>query len=201
MSGFSRALSDLVANWIVKERHVVEYGRIVKGAGHEVTVFSSPRDLKNIPELVLPIRLAELAERRAEAPAGQFPLFVAIKDGEVLGYSFLLVATGTGLWHDSLPCLVGDARETSTWVETQHRGLGVRASLLSKQTDYCRDQGLRFIAVIERGNVNSLKSSMKSGAVVLSRNLLVKFARRNVLSVTTKPARVYVLAGKRRSHR
>lgn len=201
MSVFPRTLSALVATWIVKERYVVEYGRIMGGAGHEVTVFSTPRDLKNIPELSLPNRLADLAERRAEAPAGQFPVFVAIEDGEVLGYSFLLVATGKGLWHDSLPCLVGDARETSTWVETQHRGLGVRSSLLSKQADYCRDERLRFIAVIERGNVNSLKSSMKSGAVVLSRNVLVKFARRNVLSVTTKPVRVYVLAGPRRSHR
>ena len=197
----AQKLSAFAARWLVKQRYVVEYVGDRQGAGHPVTVFSSAHDLENFSQARLPDRLVALAELRAHSLAYRSPIFVAVKNGEVMGYSFLLIANKEGLWHDSLPCVVGDARETSTWVPAPYRGRGVRSSLLSSQAEYCKNSGLRFIAVIERDNKSSLTSSMRFGAVVFRRNLLVKVVGRNVLSFTTNPLRVYALLGARRVHR
>lgn len=193
-------LARFVERWLLKQRYVVEYPAEAEGHGHAV-VDCSPADLSSaLTGVELPERLTRLAGQRVDS-ADEFPLFVALDDHQtVLGYSFLFVPKQVS-WHDCLPINAGEARSTSSWVEEEFRGQGVRGSLFAAQVARCSARGLRFTAVIERSNQSSIRSSAKSGAVVWQRNYLLKALGRNVLSVTTNPVRVYVLAGTRRSHR
>lgn len=190
----------LIERWLLKQRYIVEYPQQSDGRRHVVMECSPSELTAELAGVELPGRLSRLADQRVEC-ADEFPLFVALDDERrVMGYSFLFVPREVS-WHDCLPVRVGEARSTSSWVEEEFRGQGVRGSLFAAQVDRCSARGLRFTAVIERSNVSSIRSSAKSGAVVRQRNYLLKALGRNVLSITTNPVRVYVLAGTRRSHR
>lgn len=195
-----KRFARFVERWLLKQRYIVEYPQQSDGSRHTVVKCSPAQLDKEVPGVELPGRLSRLADQRIEC-TDEFPLFVALDgDRRVMGYSFLFVPREDS-WHDGLPVRVGEARETSSWVEEEFRGYGVRGSILADQMAYCAARGLRFTAVIEGSNRPSFRSSAKSGAWVRQRNLLIKVIGRNVMSVTTSPLRVYVLAGTRRSHR
>lgn len=194
-------IDRFVERWLAKGRYVFEYRNSKLGSPSHVVlqVRASCELFEQIPTHAFSERLVGLIAKRAGSEH-EFPLFVAVEDNEILGYSFLFIPV-TRAWHDSLPSNPGEARETSTWVEPAHRGQGVRQSLLAAQVDYCQERGVRLLAVIEAANVASARSSVRSGANVSQRNVLIKVLGRNVLSLTTNPLRAHLLVGARRTHR
>lgn len=142
-------------------------------------------------------RLSSYLAARRDNPAWVF--FPCWDSGCLLGYSFLH-APAHEEWNDCLPTRPGEARIGSTYVYPQYRGRGVRGEIYKKQWEYVVGHGLKLWAVIEKRNSSSLRAAEKTGRVG-RKNYLVKILGRNVLSILTKPAEIYVLQGSRRARR
>ena len=189
-------LKSLFEKYVFKRRAIYAYPLQSHAQDERVLTFA----IQNPPDAFLALarteRLHRYLESRMSSPAWR--LFVYSESGIIQGYSFLHVPKRVE-WHDSLPTFPGEARETSTFVEPEHRGKGIRGIILEQQKSYCIKNNLTFWCVIENVNTDSIRSTVRSGGTPVRDNYLIKLWKRNVLSILTRPLRPYFLHGVRRA--
>jgi GNAT superfamily N-acetyltransferase len=145
--------------------------------------------IDNLPGDASP-RLRKLISARTRSASWR--LFVYHDQGTIKGYSFLHAPKSID-WIDSLPTLPQQARLSSSFVEPDYRGQGVRGKILWHQFQYCMTENYKLWAVIEKSNTSSIRVAEKVGAVRSRTNYLIKIAGHNVFSILTEPNEFYAL--------
>ncbi|MGL3045472.1 hypothetical protein ACSJMR_10395 [Acinetobacter pecorum] len=129
--------------------------------------------------------------------SSSWKLFLYLDNNEIQGYSFLHIPTSIE-WNDSLPTNSNEARESSTFVEIEYRGLGIRGKILNAQKKFCKENNKKMWCVIEAVNISSIKSTNRSGVNFVGTNYLIKFLGKNIFSIVFNSFKVFLLVGKKR---
>lgn len=132
--------------------------------------------------------------------SSSWKLFLYLDNNEIQGYSFLHIPTSIE-WNDSLPTNSNEARESSTFVEIEYRGLGIRGKILNAQKKFCKENNKKMWCVIEGVNIASIISTQKSGIIFKQKNYLIKLLKRNIFSIVLKPFNFFILYGAKRASR
>lgn len=178
----------IIERLFLKKRYIYIYEPSKKVDSFHIVWYHTCSIDKEIANSFNSIRLLKYLERRRGERS--WYLFAYIDQGIMKGYSFLHLPHKEE-WHDSLPTRPGEARETATFVEPEYRGQGIRGGLLAAQFKYCQENNKKMWAVIERSNVSSIKSTLKNGGKCIGSNYLIKVLGKNVISIVTKPLKVY----------
>lgn len=190
------SLPRFFENYFFKIRYIYEYRQVALNCSSQVLTYHLDTSLTDLPDESVSDRLRRLIDKRKGLRAWR--LFIFSDDGEIKGYSFVHTPEDEE-WNDALPTHPKTARLSSTYVEPEYRGLGIRGKILSAQFAYCQQADLSLWSVIEKSNTSSIRSTEKSGGVRTRTNYLIKVVGRNVLSICTKPLKIYVLIGRRRA--
>lgn len=150
------------------------------------------------PGLAVSTRLCRLLKARVNGDS--WKVFFLIEGDTLKGYSFLHCPSRTE-WNDCLPTAVGQARESSTFVELPFRRTGIRGQLLNAQRRYCSERSLSMWCVIEKANIASCRSTTQGHGVRIRRNYLLKLCGVNIASVVTPPLEVHFVLGHKGMHR
>lgn len=185
-----------VENNIFKIRYVYVYSSVLPYDSSRVISFPLDSVDEQVLKYVKSPRLSRFLNLRHGLAAWQ--LFIYLDNDLIKGYSFLHIPNRTE-WNDSLPTLPMQARTSSTFVEPEYRGHGIRSIILWEQYLFCQRRKRVMWSVIEKSNISSIRSTEKSGGVRARTNYLIKFAGRNVFSILNKPLTIYFLIGNRRN--
>lgn len=188
----------VIEKYAFKKRYILRYDSLEGPSSNiEVVEMSDPR-IEDVFKLCKPSeKLHEHISRRKGNDA--WVAFFFLRDGCILGYSFLHVPTEIE-WNDSLPTLAYEARVSNQFVYPEYRGRGVVNAILRAQSQFAKQESRMLWAVIEKSNFSSMKAGLRAGRIV-RKNYLVKLVGRNVISILTNPFRVYLLTGWRRARR
>jgi hypothetical protein len=192
----SRRKTGWIAKYFFKPRLIFSYSTetyALDDSIHVTPLMSlSPlyRELRKTP------RLETLVNKRSGS--NSWLLFFFHDTTSILGYSFLHIPYAAAEWYDSLPTIPGEARLCSSFVEPEFRGSGIRGLILLQQKSYCAEHKLYLWSVIENSNSASLQATAKSAGTPIRKNYLIKFFKRNIISIITRPLRIYPLYRSRR---
>ena len=189
-------MSTLIEAYWFKTRYVMKYSQVGKDLGRVKTIPMKAVD--NINDIAKgDNRLKQYLESREGDSS--WVLFEVTEEGERYGYSFLHTPVRNE-WNDSLCTRPGEARIGSMFVYPPYRGQGVRGELFAAMSKYAMNNNLRLWSVIEKSNVSSIKAATKTGEIA-GINFLIKVLGFNLVSITTRPLRVFLLFGHRRERR
>lgn len=188
---------DLVERFLFKKRFIVEYLLVPYDKNENVLFFNMNEEVPTAIKNVNDKRLKKFIDDRFNDSS--WILFFYLKDNEVMGYSFIHAPSDVE-WNDSLPTSPGEGRTTSTYVYPKYRGKRIRNYIAQQQVNYSIKNNIKLWSVIERVNKSSLKASSRTGEICTI-NYLVKLWKRNIISFTITPFKVYLLFGARRARR
>ncbi len=118
--------------------------------------------------------------------------------GEIMGSTNLALNFGDILlWHDNFPIFKNEGLIFGSYVNEKFRGRKLYMKMLNFVSEYMGNGDVvRLLAVVESRNYASAVSHERSGYRICNRNYLVKFFKKNVLTIFKKPFRCY-FAGKK----
>lgn len=102
-----------------------------------------------------------------------------------VGFYWAVASAGQGIWHDKLPIAAGSGLAFHGYVAATHRRRGVYTLLQGAVHNHLlveRQCDVVF-TIVESANLASLRANERFGLRPVSTNYLVKFLKRNVLSV------------------
>jgi len=120
-----------------------------------------------------------------------------------VGFGWSVMASSKTIWHDKFPISPGTTYVFNAHVLKDHRRRGIYKLLKAVQLNHLFfDQKVAtVITLVEESNTASIKSQDLFGFKRISRNYLVKFFGRNVLSIFVGEFKGwYCVLGKTKSH-
>lgn len=183
--------SKIIENLFFKKRYIVLYKKDIDGYSLNVNNI----DLNTIDVSRLDKAFKNYMERRKNNTTWRaYGYFI---EDTLVGYGFIHIPESVE-WNDALPTLPNEARIGSLYVNPEYRGRRIVNEIclaLIKNTQ--RD---KVWAVIESSNKSSLKAALRIGNIWKT-NFLIKIFGRNIISITTKPLKIYFLIKNRRAIR